>query len=381
MADDSARIDNAKSPALSMRVHRQSRQPSSEASLWDDLDDTEQALANLATPLLAVQPASAAVPRTPSPLSVDPPAKPLEHQLFPSIEAEQSRAPFTPVSSYINGADMGNPWSPVGVNSTQFMRQEWLQSAARNDSGSLIDENTVRPEAVTATTSKFFPRTKAVRTPTQQASSLLDKLDEICGSSPSVSRISPVRSSDSVQERVSMASAPEAQTMLSATGSSQASLPLDADLIDDDPDWEIDTDTDAAIQMAEQVPKRMTQTEQEELTAIDILNMSCSPPSQLMPHITLIKDMPEEQQQLYHRLAFNTSSTRSSQNSTRGVTARGTKGKTWKTTWQDDESGNTVGPGAFTSGRRVSSATRKPRSSAFAKWPFRKKGKSKGNRT
>lgn len=361
-------IDNARSLVLSMRSSRHSREASSEASLWNDLDDTEQALANLATPLLA--PSSTALARAPSPPPVKSHSKSLEHQLFPSIEAEQSRAPLTSASSHINGADLGNPWSQVGVNSTQFMREEWLASAALTQSKRNKEKKAVRSEGAAAITSKFFAPTKAVQSPSRQASSLLDKLDEICGSSPQSS--TPV-SSGSKQERTACTTARLAPPAPSR--SSKRAVSIETDPIDDDAVWEID---EAAFLELEQVPNCTTPPPSEELTALDILNMSCSPPSQLIPHITLIKDMPEEQQQIYHKLAFSSSSQRSSQASTKGVTARGTKGKTWKATRQDNEAGGA----ASTSAKRRSSVTaRKPRGTAFKKWTPRRGGKSRGGRT
>lgn len=375
---------------LSMRTSCFSRVASSDASLWENLDDTEQVLAGLATPSLAI-PAQrfTAFSNALATPSIAPNEEPLELQLFPSIEAEQKRAALTPVSSYINGAEMGNPFSQVDANCTQFLREEWLASAAltRNRQSNNVENASRSGES--AEVSKYFAPSKATKKTVRQATSLLDQLDELVGSSPSPSKILTPSTLASGQEQASYASPlsppkpASTPDQLRRLSKSHSPLPI-VDIVDEEePEWEIDSGVEAALLEVEEGSGPPMQshkpTEREDMTAIDILNMSCSPPSQLMPHITLIKDMPEEQQQIYHRLAFNTSFARSSQTSARGVTSRGTRGKTWKATWQADDNDANNNGAAASSSKRQSLFGRKPRGRA-KKWPPRRSNKGKTRR-
>ncbi|SPO24061.1 uncharacterized protein UTRI_03394_B [Ustilago trichophora] len=333
---------------------RRPREASSDASLWDDLDQHDDSFVDIVTPPLPQDLALALPPSSPHPMrqhntASNPIVVPqttaqssmhqnrLELELFPTSSTGRSQPPHPhphphPPSSSFDfqaAAAATEPWSQNDLKATQFLRDEWLISAGQKQPNDLVEDylphqgahqsKHTHPPPPTITngsnvasslTSAWAARAQSstsskATTPKRGRSSLLDQLDVIC-SSPS-----PHSSSPSTNEHTSIQQSP-------ATAR-QALRPI----------------TSITSTMSNTKATRVPQKEVDERAALGMLNMSCSPPSQEVPHIMLISDMPPERQEIYRRLALGGSSSSTPTNV--GTTVRGTRGKTWQTTWQDVE--------------------------------------------
>lgn len=331
---------------------RSPREASSDASLWsDDLNDT---FAEISTPPL---PQDRALPALPShgeryrentasnpitiPDSTNEPCTQrhgLEHELFPSGQLQPSSSSTKsrshrgqPPSSFDFEAAAGNePWSQKELRATQHLRDEWLISVGQKQPTDLVEDYIPRmnanPNAIesehphhtarSATNEKSMPSTlssasagpahsdsPANSTARRGRSSLLDQLDMICSSSPS-------SSSSQVEQR-------------SSTSATTATEPNPLRPI---------------TSLVNERRAKAAVRDVDKQAAHGVLDISCSPPSPRGPQMMLIKDMPPEKQEIYRRLAFGGSS--STSQATVGTTVRGTRGKTWQTTWQDERDGS-----------------------------------------
>ncbi|PWY99155.1 hypothetical protein BCV70DRAFT_218112 [Testicularia cyperi] len=354
-------------------IRHDQRDAFSDASLWDDIDDPDHAFATLATPVLT---AKLSLPPSSPPIAVvdmpQPQSHPktlLEEELFPSDKSDSDpprRTPLAPSSSNVDydAAERGHPWSQKDAQQTQYMRQLWLESVGMpvesdgedqtveepvagpsSERGSRATTNLIASSSHipmgdmrTPTRTNMSNSTSSGFAPVRTGSRLLDQLDEICGSSPSPSVLSAPRSSGSVQEK--------GPTVLRSSRSSKSMVQEGTqNSLEDEPGWLDDPEAQAELLQIEQgfdqaPPRRPTSSTAEgcahELSPLDILHMPGSPPDDLMPRITLIKDMPPDKQEFYHRIAFGDSlgSQNRSTQSAVGVTVRGSRGKTWQTTWQ-----------------------------------------------
>lgn len=328
---------------------RRSREASSDASLWDDLDQHDYSFANIITPPLQQDLALALSPSLHSTRQQNTASNPiiipqstaqsllqqngLELELFPthrpqdppSRSTSRSQHPQPPSSFDFEAAAAGEPWCQNDLKATQFLRDEWLISAGQKQPNDLVEDyiphkgahepkhiyspprtTTDASNMASSLISAWAARAQSgasskTTTAKRGRSSLLDQLDVIC-SSPS-----PHSSSPSTNEHASIQQSPATRR--------QALRPITS----------IKANTKATT----------AQNEIDERAALGMLNMSCSPPSQEVPHIMLISDMPPERQEIYRRLALGGSSSAASTNV--GTTVRGTRGKTWQTTWQHDE--------------------------------------------
>ncbi|SPO24126.1 uncharacterized protein UTRI_03394 [Ustilago trichophora] len=328
---------------------RRLREASSDAFLWDDLDQHDNSFAHIITPPLqqdlelALQPSlhptrqqntasnPIIIPESTAQSSMQ--QNGLELELFPthrpqdppSSSTSRSQRPQPPSSFDFEVAAASEPWSQNDLKATQFLRDEWLISAGQKQPNDLVEDYIPHQDArepkhiyspprtttnvsnmASSLTSAWAARAQSgasskTSTAKRGRSSLLDQLDMIC-SSPS-----PHSSSPSTNEHASIQQSP-------ATGR-QALRPITS----------ITANTKATT----------AQKEIDERAALGMLNMSCSPPSQEVPHIMLISDMPPERQEIYRRLALGGSSSSAPTNV--GATVRGTRGKTWQTTWQNDQ--------------------------------------------
>lgn len=299
------------------------REASSDASLWEDLDDPIDAFAGVSTPPLpstgvhdSLPPGAmlntASNPITISDSTIDSSSlrHGLEHELFPSGRSQDSSSsstshsrPAQPPSSFeLDPARLIDPASQKDLKTTQYLRDEWLISAGQKEPDDWV-ENYIPVMRGNA------PESAKVTTAKRGRSSLLDQIDAICSPSSSGSSIHTGRRATSAREPL--------RPSKSAKTNGKA---------------------------------RATEDELDEMAAAEMLNMSCSPPSQDAPRIKLITDMPPEEQAFYRRLAFGDSSATSSPGMT-GVTARGKNGKTWQTTWNDADPPNTSGDGQATTSR------------------------------
>ncbi|KAF6766903.1 hypothetical protein PSEUBRA_001209 [Kalmanozyma brasiliensis GHG001] len=289
----------------------------------------------------------------------------LELELFPSGQpsssTSRSNRPQPPSSFDFQGAAQNEPWSQAEFKATPYVRDEWLISVGQKRPTDLVEDfiqidgqagaaqpPRPRPRVVASgsdtTTSlasawKARAQSDASTAPNtkRSRSSLLDQLDAIC-SSPSQ------QFSSSPQEDVHK-STPETPAAQHRPPDRRPLKPL------------------SNIHPNEKAPA--AQAKANNPNPIDVVDVSSSPPSQAgQQHITLISDMPQELRDIYHRLAFGgrSSSSQSSTPQNAGVTARGTRGKTWQTTWQDDE-GEAAQGAVGTSSRASSSRGRKPTSS------------------
>lgn len=388
-------------------------EPSSDASLWNDLDDADRTFAEISTPPLP--PSDRCKLDIGSPIvGTDRSNSTSHHGLEPELvptgrpqgnpsSCSSLSQPLQPPSSFDLGAvGVGEPWSQLEVRTTQHQRDEWLISVGQKEPTDLVEdhiplvgkaERTTAPtlpshlafktaqatamETVSAAVPALAPAAAATPTcesprifrahagipahPTapQKRSSLLDQLDEICGSSPSDPGKTPraeyrQRSSqESATEHVGSArlktsnpSAPFEKVpgpswpVTIAEGKGESPTVIDLD---------VDEGMDATFEDADQAghdrpPLRPSISARanggttsiddvfDEFSAHDMFDISSSPPSQPNSRITLIKDMPPEKQEIYRRLAFGNSASNNFNNI--GTTVRGRSGKTWQTTWQ-----------------------------------------------
>ncbi|CBQ69330.1 conserved hypothetical protein [Sporisorium reilianum SRZ2] len=308
---------------------QRTREASSDASLWDDIDDTNSTFADIVTPPLQQDLPLPQPPTTtashPITITDSTPESSTRHQAL-DLELFPSGQP--PSSFDFDAAAANEPWSQASAKATQYLRDEWLISVGQKQPDDLVQDLLAPPSRPTAKggemASSLTSKSKRGR------SSLLDQLDVIC-SSPSQHFSSSPNANENESSKPSKLKSPAATER-------QPLQPV------------------TSIVSNGKAPS--THDETHELSAIDMLEMSCSPPSQTFPHMTLIKDMPQELQDIYHRLAFGPSSTSSDTTSPNpGTTVRGTRGKTWQTTWQDDaDQANQSTPGS-SRGRKPASAT------------------------
>ncbi|SNX86529.1 uncharacterized protein MEPE_05238 [Melanopsichium pennsylvanicum] len=325
---------------------RRPREASSDASLWsDDLNDTFAhiitppiVLQDLASPLRPSpnhqQSNTASNPITPSDIITRPSTKlpALELNLFSSDPSSSSTSRQAPSSFDFEVAAANDPWSQPDLKATQYQREEWLIAVGQNQPRDLVqdyipsmhaDQNTSPRNSFNCRTSinadangasSKMTLTAAARVQSDASttsiskrgrSSLLDQLDRIC-SSPSHHGSSP-RTNDHAS---------------SQAGPSTVRQPL--------------RPITSIINNGKNNAK-VSNKDSDDRAAFDKLSMSSPPSSQPVSHITLIQDMPPEQQAIYHRLAFGNSLSQSSTPVNVGTTVRGTRGKTWQTTWNDND--------------------------------------------
>lgn len=332
-------------------------EPSSDASLWEDIDD---AFDGISTPPLPPQQHTASDPVTipDSTADISTMKRGLELDLFPSGRDQNQSSSSGLQNPSRPDLDATEPFSSqTDCKATQYRRDEWLISAGQKQPNDLVqdyfpDARSMEKRLLESLSRKATGgNTMASRSALAQAghgpsnasnlskrgrSSLLDQLDEICSPSSSGSSIDTRQAPIHVADQDVAAQADRAPTRKSAAGSRQPLQPV------------IGTIANGKSLSASQ--------ESDEFAALDILDMPGSPPSQLVSHITLIKDMPPEKQELYRRLAFGNSSDGASTANV-GVTARGKRGKTWQTTWQDDADGPSESLGGIGSADRLNGAS------------------------
>ena len=332
---------------------RRQREASSDASLWDDLDEADRSFSDIVTPPLNTDPPLAPPPArhqhntasnpitisdSTAPTSTQRPGLDLELELFPSdsppippsSSTSRSQKRNIPSSFDFEAAAGSQPRSQQDLKATQYLREEWLISAGQKQPDDLVqdhipyialDEHPISteklesPSRIAANSSNMASLATSALAPSALAdtsiphparrgrSSLLDQLDVIC-SSPSPHSSSPIVPDNAAIQQSPAAARSALRPITSLVANAKAAS---------------------------------TEHDMDERAALDMLNMSCSPPSQLSQSvqcITLIQDMPPEKQEIYHRLAFGSSSSAAPTNV--GTTVRGTRGKTWQTTWNDD---------------------------------------------
>lgn len=343
----------------SRRPSEASSEASSDASLWEDMDDTNSAIGAIITPRLQIDTALPTGPVMDQLItdphrisSIDTQTDRLPRQqdsltleLFPSGQSSAKLSdsrPHPPSSFDFDAAAAIEPWTQPDFKATQYLRDEWLISAGQKQPNDLVYDFAARrgqqDQASTSKCPRLAPTenipssnmssssktacatparsdvpTNSGSTAKRGRSSLLDQLDAICSSPSQHFSSSPTtNANEPPPPSIPKSAGLERQPLAPASSiASNGRAPSVHQVCDED-------------------------------SVIDVLDMPSSPPSQPIQHITLIKDMPQELQNIYRRLAFGgsngaPSSTITSTPLNHGTTARGTRGKTWQTTWQHDD--------------------------------------------
>ncbi|GAC95967.1 hypothetical protein PHSY_003545 [Pseudozyma hubeiensis SY62] len=374
-------------------VTRRPREASSEASYWDD--DTNSPFADVVTPplrsdvVLPSVPAKEQLNTASHPITIldtQPEPLPMQQQgglaleLFPSGRSSTdppNRQSHPPSSFDFDAAAGIEPWTQPGLKATQYLRDEWLISAGQKQPNDLVEDyvpnigdsgkasTSRQPDRSRLTTARVDHMAPALRSvladrahldapkepiAKRGRSSLLDQLDAICSSPSQRFSSSPITN--------------EPTTIPTTPTTARAPLAPASSIV-----------SNGKASSAQKI--------HDQPAVIDLLEVSSSPPAQPpQQHITLIKDMPQELQNIYRRLAFGrsggvaggSSSSTPSTPINAGTTARGTRGKTWQTTWQDDgdQDGQSADGATSSSGSRANAASsaltsgrgRKPTSAA-----------------